>query len=375
MGGVSFFDESKEQSKVKAEIVAKYLWAWAHVVTPSTKMRGNKIAYIDLFAGPGRYKDGTKSTPLLVLERAIVDPNMKEMLVTIFSDADPINAQSLQQAINSVQDIDSLTYQPQVHTEIVNENISEIFEQTKMIPSLTFLDPWGYKGLSLRLINSVLKDWGCDCIIFFNYNRINMGLSNQLVEKHMKALFGEDRIDVLRGQLQSMRPSQREIAILNALSETVSEMGGKYVLPFRFRGGIGNRISHHLIFVSKHYRGYEIMKGIMAKASSSHQKGVPSYEYCPVKQVQPFLFPLSRTLSTLKEELLECFSGQLLTVLEVYNQHNIGTPYIKSNYKKALLQLEDEGIIAAEPPADRRRKIKRANTLSDDVSITFPAKE
>ena len=28
------------------------------------KRGGKKIAYIDLFAGPGRYKDGTKSTPL-----------------------------------------------------------------------------------------------------------------------------------------------------------------------------------------------------------------------------------------------------------------------------------------------------------------------
>lgn len=117
------------------------------------------------------------------------------------------------------------------------------------------------------------------------------------------------------------------------------------------------------------------MKGIMAKASSGHQDGVPSYEYSPIKQVQPFLFTLSRPIATLKEELLGRFLGQSLTVLDVYNQHNVGTPYIKSNYKKALLQLEDEGAIATEPPADRRRKIKGASTLSDDVSITFPAKE
>lgn len=375
MGGVSFFDESKEQSRVKADIVAKYLWAWAHVVTPSTRNRDNKIAYIDLFAGPGRYKDGTKSTPLLVLERAIADSNMREMLVTIFSDADPINAQSLQQAILSVKGINTLKHQPQVHSETVDENISEIFEQTSMIPSLTFLDPWGYKGLSHRLINSVIKDWGCDCIIFFNYNRINMGLGNQLVKKHVDALFGEERANTLRVQLKSMQPSQREIVILNALSATLGEMGGQFVLPFRFRGGIGNRISHHLIFVSKHYKGYEIMKGIMAKASSSNQEGVPSYEYSPIKQVQPLLIPLSRPLETLKGEILECFSGHSLTVSEVYKQHNVGTPYVSSNYKRVLLQLEEEGTITTEPSCDRRRKIKGASTLADDVIINFPAKE
>ena len=55
------------------------------------------------------------------------------------------------------------------------------------------MDPWGYKGLSLRLINSVLRNWGSDCIIFFNYNRINMGLNNEFVREHMDALFGAER--------------------------------------------------------------------------------------------------------------------------------------------------------------------------------------
>ena len=75
-----FFRESREQSRVKSEIVAKYLWAWSKVITPSAKKVSNKIGYIDLFAGPGRYEDGTKSTPLIVLERAISDANMRGML-------------------------------------------------------------------------------------------------------------------------------------------------------------------------------------------------------------------------------------------------------------------------------------------------------
>ena len=71
----SFFQESSEQSIVKATIVAKYFWAWARVVMPTARTHSGKIAYMDLFAGPGRYEDGTKSTPLLVLERAIQDPD------------------------------------------------------------------------------------------------------------------------------------------------------------------------------------------------------------------------------------------------------------------------------------------------------------
>ncbi len=55
MSTQAFFIESKEQSKVKAEIVAKYLATWAKVVIPTAKKKASRIAYIDLFAGPGRY--------------------------------------------------------------------------------------------------------------------------------------------------------------------------------------------------------------------------------------------------------------------------------------------------------------------------------
>ena len=75
-----------------------------------------------------------------------------------------------------------------MRTEEVGEKIAEIFKQMDTIPALFFVDPWGYKGLSLRLISSFLGSWGCDCIFFFNYNRINMGINNQAVKEHMDAL-------------------------------------------------------------------------------------------------------------------------------------------------------------------------------------------
>ena len=136
-----FFKESTEQSRIKSEIVAKYLWAWAHIMIPSAKKTSSKIGYIDLFSGPGRYEDGTKSTPLLILEKAIADPNMRNMLVTVFNDADPNNTLPLQEAIKAIPNISKLKYQPQINTDVVQEKIAEIFESMKMIPCLTFLDP------------------------------------------------------------------------------------------------------------------------------------------------------------------------------------------------------------------------------------------
>jgi three-Cys-motif partner protein len=116
MADTSFFDESTEQSQIKATIVSKYFWAWANVIIPSAAQRSKKIAYVDLFAGPGRYKDGTKSTPLLVLERAIQDPKMREMLVAVFNDVDNDSSQSLQRAIDELPNIQFLKQKPKVYT-------------------------------------------------------------------------------------------------------------------------------------------------------------------------------------------------------------------------------------------------------------------
>jgi three-Cys-motif partner protein len=144
-----FFDETTEQSVAKATIVSKYFWAWAKVLIPSVKKGQRRIAYIDLFAGPGRYKDGTKSTPILILEKAILDEDMREMLVTVFNDADKNNSKSLKKAIDALPGIDTLKYKPEVNDEEVGEEIVKKFEQMRLVPTLFFVDPWGYKGLSL----------------------------------------------------------------------------------------------------------------------------------------------------------------------------------------------------------------------------------
>jgi three-Cys-motif partner protein len=362
----SFFDQSSDQSQVKAAIVANYFWAWAKVIiSVAKKSRDPRIAYIDLFAGPGRYTDGTMSTPLRILESAIADPDMRDMLVTVFNDRNSDHSNSLQTAIASIDGIDSLRHKPQVYSYVVGDEIVNQFEQIPLVPTLFFVDPWGYKGLSLRLINSVLKDWGCDCIFFFNYNRINMGLPNKAVDEHVDCLFGKERADKLRASLQGLIPEERETAIVEELAVALQELGGKYVLPFCFLNNQGTRTSHYLIFVSKHVRGYEIMKDIMAKQSSKADQQVPSFSYCHADRKYRLLFELTRPLDDLEQMLVDKFAGQTLTMKQIFDSHHIGRPYLLKNYKAALLAMENDGRIVTDPSK------RRANTMAGHVRVTF----
>ena len=365
-----FFVESREQSEIKARIVSKYFWAWANVIIGATRAQ-TRIAYIDLFSGPGRYDDGTLSTPLRVLRRAIEDPAMHDILVTFFNDKDADNVGKLKGAIKELPGIETLKYQPEVSNDVVGDEITKDIASRKLVPTLFFLDPWGYKGLSVGLINSVLKNWGCDCVFFFNYNRVNMGLNNDAVREHMNVLFGKDRAIKLRRKLVGLRPHERENIILESLSESLQEMGAKFVLPFRFRSEKGSRTTHHLVFTTKHFRGYEIMRDIMGKESSEVNQGVPSFEYSAEAERWPRLIETT-PVDDLAEMLRHDLAGQSLTARQIFEKHSVGRLYLERNYKSALVSLEVSRKVVANPPANERRSRKGEVTFANHVLVTFP---
>lgn len=367
----TFFNEMTEQSEVKSEITSKYFGAWTRVMT--SKSRQKRLAYVDLFAGPGRYEDGTVSTPIKVLQQCIERDDLRERIVTVFNDANEDFANNLENIITEIQGIETLRHQPIVQCSSVGDELVETFEKTKLVPCLAFVDPWGYKGLSSKLIGALIKDWGSDCIFFFNYNRINMGITNKIVIEHMNNIFGEERAEQLRLKVSDCSPEDRELMILNDLAESLSSNRSNFVLPFRFLRPNGMRTSHYLIFVSKHVLGYKIMKDIMWRYSSEHIDGVASFSYIPVGERQlSLLSPYSQpTIEDLMDKLINQFTGKTHTVEALFNLSHVGTPYVLQNYKDAIRRLETEGLVIADPPAQKRRVIKGQISLADKTKITI----
>jgi three-Cys-motif partner protein len=228
--------------------------------------------------------------PVKIIEQAIANPEMRQRLVAIFNDKDEVNVRSLQRTLEALPGYyDTLKYKPRIQHGEVGDEIVKQFEEYRLAPTLSFVDPWGYKGLKLRLINAVLKDWGCDCCFFFNYSRINAGLANDAVEKHMDALFGEERANSLRQRFaeQALQPVEREAFIVEEMCQALRDMDGKFVLLFRFHNKRGTRITHHLFFVTKHFKGYSLMKDIMHSHATDKQEGAVNFEYNPAGLMGP----------------------------------------------------------------------------------------
>jgi len=202
----------------------------------------------------------------------------------------------------------------------------------------------------------------------FQTSGCSIGISNENVARHINALFSKARADKLRNKLPGLSPELREAAILEELANEIKDLGGKYVLPFTFKNASGSRTLHKLIFVSKNFKGYEIMKDIMAKESSTEDEGVPSFTYSPADASMPLLFSLSQPLSNLRENLLKNFAGQQVTFDEIYKRHSVDTPYISKNYRTVLKELEEDEVISTYSTTGKRRR----GTYPGHVRIKFP---
>jgi three-Cys-motif partner protein len=101
------------------------------------------LGYVDLYCGPGRYEDGRKSTPLLVLDKAIANPQLKDRLVTLFNDENPSYVAKLSAEIVQIPGISFLKHQPVVTCSPVGPTTTRPIASYGPIATFTFIDPFG----------------------------------------------------------------------------------------------------------------------------------------------------------------------------------------------------------------------------------------
>lgn len=300
------------------------------------------------------------------------------MLVTLLNDGNPKYVERLREAVSGLENIKKLKHQPTYECREVGREMVDLLGQTKLCPSLVFVDPWGYAGLSHDLVSAAIKDWGCECIFFFNYNRVNMHLPQDLVASRMAEIFGHERAQSLREQVRGLPAEERERTIVEELCRSYKTLGQKrYVQRFRFFNADGNRTSHYIIHVTKGERGVELMKDVMAKVSTEQESGVASFDFNPQPKAddgQMCIWAPPSPLVKLKDSLLRHFSEKSVTVGDVFAQHEaamISTRFTKRNYRDALNELEQEGRVVVDRNGDRGRR----RGFPDDLKITFNGKE
>lgn len=358
-----FFQQQLEQSRVKAEIVHKYFAQWSKVMISNIKTKGsyfgtNKLVYLDLYSGPGVYDGGEDSTPLLILKEALFSQQeLQQYLYCVFNDSDEENIGKLRKAISEL-DLQGFKYQPQCYIEEVDQSIVDTFARGALPPTLLFADPFGYKGLSLDLVNSILKDFGSECIFFFNYNRVQAAIHNSKVKHHMLWLFGnEERLQ----RLQALpNGSAKEQKILDELYAALTEKHARYYCAFRFPDQEKSHTSHYLIYVTKHELGFKIMNSVMGNSSTATDPyGCHSFECDPRGRWQ---IPVVDPTVALANDLASVFTGQSLKLDEIFCKHASGKKFVRANYVEAVWKLHDRNLVTFEGQKPAKRTHCGKNT-------------
>ncbi|GHG06924.1 hypothetical protein GCM10017783_19360 [Deinococcus piscis] len=357
MGNTDDFFSSNQKlpSKIKTEIVRKYLRAWSVILSSKHK----KIGYVDLFSGTGYFidKDGHRepSTPIEVMEFcACYYRDMAKNFYIHFNEPNVEYFNALSENLKNhrmwphIQRRLTLT-----HEFISAENLEEFI---RPYPCLYFLDPFGYGGYSIESISKILSGRGNDILFFFNFNRFNMDISHpsEKIKSQSEIFLGVESKAELLEKIHSLHGREKQKAIVDhiwsALENCLPEKC--YVVPFEFEFQDKERTSHYLVFVSKNITGRKIAREVMSGLRT--------------EEGGEFRFSLKKSQKTqglfsnyylLGDLLLKRFSRQQVTVREIINIYDTENPrnsYVDKDYKDSLKQLREQGIIAVEKPDGKR---------------------
>lgn len=376
-----FTNPQSAASAIKTRIVVNYFKPWARIMANAVRNEASpRLLYLDLFSGPGMFDDGTPSTPLQILQHAIATPDLCRMLVPLFNDGSPKHIEQLRKNIAALPGIENLKHQPRLRSGDVDRALVERLRGIGKIPTFSFVDPFGYKGLTLELVDALVKGWGSDLILFFSFNSVNRALSNPLMKEHVAALFGAKRAEELREAIKTAHAEKREEILIEKFIEAVNDLGYDFVIPYVFEQDDRDRTSHYLIFISKNKRGFGIMKGVMYSLSEERNQGVARFGYVRAvsRKRTPLLALLNTPLNDLCDQVCDEFAGGRATWKQLsdrYDDRYPRNPFVDKNWRNVMLKLEEAGRITPDTPRDKRPKRNGEPTFSDKIMVSIPRKE
>lgn len=369
-----FFEIPTENSLAKIAIVERFFTKWASVMVRSKQNRALegdiRFAYIDLFCGPGVYVDGTPSTPIRILSAAtkIDSPRLSRKFLphfaARFNDARPDRIEELERQIS--KHFSNGEFRPgQITTSSIELRlgIEGIHNSIGKVPTLSFIDPFGVKGMTKKLVGDLISTKGSDCILFINYKKFNRFISAAHYREHFEGFFGTDIYNKLRSQFSdSMQSVQsRESLIVQSVKEALRTVRARPVEPFKFFDEDGSRTSHFLFIATKHELGESYWKDAIKPKAYASQQGVSLFEFSSKPDISKsdkiqsnFDFQ-DGPLDVLKRRIEAALKdGKTKTIKELASLLTAGTRYQDRNVKDALLMLEAEGKIAIVRATNRR---------------------
>jgi len=378
MADGDFFEQQTPSSRIKASIVAQYFPSYCKII--SKQYTAPVIRYIDLFAGPGQYKDGQLSTPLLIAERCLKDEFLRKQVQFLFNDIE--HSETLRNNFNLRFPDSPFPHQPRFgnlevgQNEVIREFLQKpTYKDRKNVsPSLLFIDPFGYKGIETAVLAQFMKNWGNEVFIFVNMKRIHPALENDNFDGLMQVLFPTTLEQVRKDRRYSANTMERISLIINSLGEEYKAiLGEAYYTAFQFQEEDSDATSHYILHITKHHRGYDLVKQIYTDFANvgTMFDGKHTYTFDAKKlDGEPEMFDVAEmNVQQLAVELAAKYAGRRISALELFDLDHKTKLHSRSHYVAALRSLVTQGRVSAAYGDGKTHLV--SVLITKDCSLTF----
>ena len=281
----------------------------------------------------------------------------------MFNEKDPERFASLEQVISQLpHQRGPIPANVKIHS--ANRSFSDLGEEllagakNGFIPLFAFVDPFGYKDVSIDLIRRLLQYDKAELFIYFDFNSVNRFATSGVVDQRFVALFGTDEFK----DAPSGGPERRRF--LHDLYERQlrSLCLFAHVRSFEMVNETGH-IGNYLFFCTRNLQAFDRMKQAMWALDPTGD-----YRFEDRLADQDVLFGTGAGIDTsrLQDEVAAHFSGRTVPVQEVIDYVIAETPFHSGHVKRLTLAPMQEAARIDAIGQGRR------GTFPERVRIVFP---
>ena len=350
-------------------ILRRYLGAWFPIFALAG--RHTRVAYIDGFAGPGVYADGSPGSPIVAL-RTLLDHDAFHRLsrttfVFIFVEQHPGRFLELQNQVETLWQAVEGGKPPNVVVRIVNDRFEDSAKEIvsglggkALIPTVAFVDPFGFSNVPIDVLCRLVASPRCEVLFSFMYDSVNRFVEhpNDQIHDHLHGLFGTA---TYRSAAELDTPAERRDFLHGLFRQQVAKFGRfPYVLDFQMMNKQGKNV-YSLVYATRHMKGLEVMKDAMWAVDPSG-----TFRFSDRFDSQTSLFGEDPDVGPLREAIVNEFAGSSATMGRIREFVLAETIFGANHFKKRVLRpLQEEGLIV------NVEGQKRYGTFPDAVVVHF----
>lgn len=389
----SHFEEYREQTRIKHEILTKYLKPYFAIRASGEH---KNLVYIDGFAGCGEYQSDAgpqPGSPLRALATfETMNANGKDVggkITSIFIEVDDDYFPQLKTSVTNYNATTKGLREPVVIHGTFEAEVDQLLGTLKskgssLAPSFLFADPCGVTGLSFSTLKRYLNEAEGEALLFFNYDGVTRiaGLGFKPGGTLSQLVGGDERAKDLVGRLEGKTPDEKEEIIIGFYKDALqADVKDLFCTAFRVEYENKRSTSHYLIHLSRNAMGFRLMKEIMwPLGETASGKGALALEQASIAGSRPLFNP---EWDEVKASILAELKGARGPLLAKYFYETVSerrdNQLCRQAYKKALLELEAAKKVLVidkngkPTTAQTRRKYKGEPTLSAECSIQLTA--